>query len=254
MRLPLFVYTLCLDSMPFLACIYAELMRLTDRPWLWVCVEGVAAPVADTRWIAKQSPRLSQDGTTEFLDSISVHPRIRIIRQPEWPGKTAMCNAALSHFKERGVLLQCDSDEIHTADQMRRLVELFEDDPALMMVRFHCRFMLGVNIQTTDEGKAEEWLRAWRFTPGMRYDRHEPPTLEGNHGKSMSRKESAAMNLGFDHYAYALKKHVAQKERLYKRPGLLEGWQKLQANTEWPIKDAGDFAPTFRGTPCDRIF
>lgn len=255
MRLPLHVFTLSLDSLPWLSCIYVELMRLRDVPWRWTIVDGAAMPVGDTRWIARQAPRNSTDGTLEFLDAIAHHPRIRVLRKKEWPGKTAMCQAATDTFTEPGVCLQCDSDEIHSTDQMRRIVELFEDDPALMNCRFHCDYLLGANIRSTDAGKDSEWLRAWRFTPGMQWVGHEPPNLAGNAGKSMSRTETAALGLTFFHASWLLPKHVAQKEKLYRYEGALAGWRKLQANTQWPLADAGRFLPAaFRGTPCDVIF
>lgn len=257
MRLPLLVFTLSLDSQPWLACIYTELMRLRDTPWKWVICEGVAKPVGDTRWIANQPARLSNDGTSEFLDAIAHHPRITVIRKPEWPGKTAMCQAATDLFDEPGVCLQADSDEIFSTDQLRRIVHLFEDDPALMNARFNCDYMFGANLVTTDKGKVEEWRRAWRFTPGMKWVSHEPPNLAGNLGKSATREQTAADGLTFFHASWLLPKHVAAKQDLYgaRYAGALAGWRKLQANTEWPLRDIGKFMPkAFAGTPVDRIF
>jgi hypothetical protein len=257
MRLPLLVFSLSLDSMPWIAATYVELMRLRDVQWKWVIVEGVSKPVADTRWIANQAPRVSQDGTSEFLDAIAHHPRIQILRRKEWPGKTAMCQAATDLFTEPGVCLQADSDEVHSTDQLRRIVELFEDDPSLMNARFECDYLLGPNVRTTDKGNPNEWRRAWRFSPGMKWISHEPPNLAGNHGKSMTREETAALGLTFFHASWLLPKHVSQKEAIYgpKYAGALAGWHKLQANTEWPLRDAGRFLPkAFAGTPCDKIF
>lgn len=168
-----------------------------------------------------------------------------------------MCNAAIAGLAEPGVLLQVDADELWSADQMRRIVELFEDEPAVMLARFHCRYFMGPNLITTDHGKASEWQRAWRFTPGMRFSSHEPPVLEGNRGQNLTRDQTAALGLVFDHYAWCLPKHVVMKERLYgpKFAGALDGWRKLQANQEWPLRDAGKFMPkAFSGTPVDKLF
>lgn len=256
-RLPLCVFTLALDASPWIACIYSELMRLRDVTWRWVIVEGAAMPVADTKWIEKQEPRLSRDGTTEFLNALAHHPRIKIIRSTRWDGKAAMCQAATDNFHEAAVLIQNDADEIWSTDQYRRIVELFEDDPALMTARFHCDYMLGPNVRTTDKGKDNEWLRAWRFTPGSKWISHEPPNLSGSDGKSLTRAETAALGLVFQHHAWTLPKHVAMKEALYgpRFAGAMDGWKKLQANTEWPLRDAGRFLPAaFRGTPADRLF
>lgn len=256
MSFPLHIFTLALDAMPWLAASFAELNRLTDIPWTWTIVEGAAMNVKDTRWMQAQPARLSTDGTTEFIDAIAHHPRVRISRFEKWEGKVEMCNAALAGLSA-GVLMQIDADELWTADQLREIVHLFEDDPALMHARFHCRYFLGPNIITTDNGNPNEWLRAWRFTPGMKFDTHEPPVLSGNKGKGLSRLETRGMGLVFDHYSWGLPKHVAMKEKLYgkRHAGALEGWKKLQANKEWPLADAGKFMPlAFRGAPCDKIF
>ncbi len=257
MRLPLHVFTIALDAMPWLACTFAELSKLTDVPWSWTIVEGAAMNVKDTSWMQSQAPRLSSDGTTEFLDAIASHPRIRVIRRLRWEGKVEMCNAAIEAGGVDGVLFQVDGDELWSADQFRRIVELFEDDPSLQMARFHCRYFVGPNIVTTDAGKADEWLRAWRFGIGMRFAKHEPPTLIGCSGKSLHRLETARMGLVFDHHAYTLPKHVAMKEKLYgpKYKGAVAGWSKLQANPSWPVKDLGVFLPpAFKGCPADRVF
>lgn len=258
MRLPLHVFTIALDAMPWLACTFAELNKLTDIEWRWSVAEGAALPNGSSKWMSLQKGRLSNDGTTEFLEAICpAHPRVDYCSQREWMSKDEMVETATEVFKSPGVLIQIDGDELWSADQLRRIVELFEDDPSLMTARFHCRYFLGPNIRSTDAGKPNEWLRAWRFTPGMKWLAHEPPNLAGNKGKSLSRQETAALGLVFDHYAYGLPKHVAQKEALYgaRHRGLMDGWRKLQANTEWPVKDAGKFLPkAFAGTPCDKIF
>jgi len=80
--------------------------------------------------------------------------------------------------------------------------------------------------------------------------------LEGNHGKNATRDETAANGLVFQHFAYALSKHVDMKEKLYgpKFAGLRAGWERLQANKDWPA-NASQFLPVaFKGCPIDKIF
>lgn len=253
----LYVLTLALDAMPWIASIFGELNRLTDVDWQWVVVEGAAMPVGDTKWIQKQSARLSEDGTTQFLDALEWHPRVRVIRRAEWPGKTAMCNTGLTLCGEHGVLLQQDADELWTADQYRRIIYLFDDDPLLMRACFHCRYFLGPNVVTTDAGKENEWLRAWRYSPGKRFETHEPPVLGGSTGKAMNRRQTKSEGLVFDHYAWALPSQVAAKEKLYGKryQGAFAGWRKLQVNGKWPVADVGSMLPAaFKGTPADVVF
>lgn len=252
------VFTLALDAMPWMACTYAELMRLTDIPWQWTIVHGAAMNGGSTRWMQRQVPRLSKDGTTEFLFALKPHPRIKVIENANWGSKDVMCEAALKTFTKPGVLLQIDGDELWTAPQLRQIRQLFIDDPHLQLARFHCDYFLGPNIRTTDAGSQNEWLRAWRHeSTDQRFLSHEPPNFAGNKGKSLSRIQTQALGLVFQHHAYTLHKHVAMKEKLYgqKYAGLTGGWLKLQQNQNWPLPDIGQFLPqAFKGTPADTIF
>jgi hypothetical protein len=230
----LFVFTIALDAMPWLACIYAELQRLTDIPWQWTIVEGAAMNVKDTAWCAAQAPRLSQDGTTQFLDAIALHPRIKVVRKPRWEGKVEMCNAALATFTGAGVLLQNDADELWTADQLRTLVHLFSDDTTLGSACFKCRYFVGPNIVTLDEA---DWWRAWRFIAGDRFKTHEPPVMTVSRGRAEGRTWTKRLGLVFDHQSWTLPSQVAFKERYYGRnyAGALAGWQRLQRHRSFPI-------------------
>lgn len=255
-RPPLHVFTIALDAMPWLACIFSELMRVRDVRWSWTIVEGAAMPVGDTKWIARQEPRLSGDGTTQFLDAIAHHPRVRVIRRERWEGKTPMCQAATDTFREPGILMQQDGDEIWSADQYVRIGEFFEDLPDLMTMRFHCDYMVGPNIRTTDRGHPDEWLRAWRFTPGMQWISHEPPNLAGNVGRTMRRDETARHALVFQHFSWALPKHVAQKEQLYgpSYRGAMAGWTRLQTHPRFPVSLKSFFPWSAATTMVDRVF
>jgi hypothetical protein len=253
------IFTLVLDGMPWLIYPFAELTRLVDIDWQWTIIHGAAMNVKDTAWCQPQAGRLSSDGTALLLESFAHHPRIRVIERAKWEGKVEMCNAALATFTtpEWSVLMQMDVDELWTAAQLRDIVHLFEDDASVMSARFHCRYFLTSNCITTDAGKPNEWLRAWRFQPSMRFATHEPPSLTGSAGKSLNRRETAAMGLVFDHHSWTHQSNVAYKERFYgpRYKGALDGWRKLQANTEWPVRDAGVFLPApFRGTPANKIF
>jgi len=231
------VFTIALDAMPWLGCQLVELNRLTV-PWHWSIVEGVSAPVADTAWMRGQPERLSRDGTHEFLMDLAHHPRITVISKPRWEGKVQMCNAALP--EQECVLLQADSDEIWTAANMTALLRAFEADPELAVVQVQMRYFLGPNIISTSEdgygNRKGEWVRAWRFRPGMRWNRHEPPVLANNRGKRMGKEESAQLIGTIDHYAWATSKQAKTKEELYGYNDALARWMALQA-AKMPVRD-----------------
>lgn len=246
------VFSIVLDGMPWLACIYAELMRL-DADWRWVIAEGVAMNVKDTRWCTAQPPRLSKDGTTEFLQAIAHNPRVSVIQKVQWAGKVEMCNAALARFDRPGVLLQQDSDELWTVDQYRTLLDVFEDNPDVGSACFDCRYFVGPNIVTTDSA---DWWRAWRFEPGDQFRTHEPPLMAKPRGRPMARRETSQLGLKFDHWSYALPQHVVFKERYYGRryQGAVAGWQALQTSTKFPTAIKRFFPWSADATMVDRVF
>jgi hypothetical protein len=235
-----------LDAEPFIERHLAVFERL-NLDWEWRIAEGAADNTHDTAWCRPQSPRFSRDGTTEYLTKISRHPKVKLFRRQLWDGKTAMCNACIADIKEPCILLQMDSDEIWNAWLLDRLVRKLEEMPEAMRAHFYCRYFLGKNIISTSTNgygnRIGEWLRVFRFEPGMMFSCHEPPILAGNKGPAITRDETRDLGLVFDHPAYMLEKQVAYKEAFYGYKGAVEQWKRLQANTEWPVRDLRRFLP-----------
>lgn len=254
-RLPLHAFTIVLDGMPFLASVFTELNRLSDQPVTWHVVEGACANTHCSKWMNPQQPRLSRDGSSQFIDALVDDPRVKVYRNTLWDGKLAMVSAPLANITEECVLLEIDSDELWGADQIRQIVHLFEDDPELMNARFDCRYFVGPGIETLDEGRPEEWLRAWRFRPGMKWISHEPPNLAGNQGKSLTRKQTAAILGKFDHYSWCLPAQVEAKSKLYGKryEGALAGWHRMQKHTTFPAKLKDFFPWADRSVEIDRV-
>lgn len=234
------LFTIVLDGMRFLPAQFYTFNRLRI-PWMWYVVEGAAANVADTSWCCRQSPRLSNDGTTQFMDELSrSHPNVKHFPKAWWEGgKVQMCNRALEAIHEPCVLMQMDADEMWTAEQLERIVAKFEHSN-IAAARFYCNYFVGPNIVTIGENcygnNPGEWLRAWRFTPGMTFERHEPPVLRGVDGVYLYREDTRGDGLVFDHYAYTFYEQVAYKEQFYGYTHAMQRWCRLQANTQWPCK------------------
>lgn len=239
------VFTLCLDSMPFLRH-HLPVLEKSGLDFLWVIVHGVARNVGSTKWCTQIPPRLSADGSTEYLNSIKDHPNVIVLEREDWEGgKDQMVNAALEQFDEEGIAMQIDGDEIHTAEQLQKIVHLFDTLPYLGSIQFRCQYYCGPDIVLRGEGcygsQWFEWLRAWRFVPGMRASRHEPPEMPKT-GLMMGRDQSAELGLTFQHFAYATRQQANFKESYYNYPGATEGWERLQAQTSFPVK-LKDFFP-----------
>lgn len=200
-----------------------------------------------TKWCARQQPRLSRDGTNEYLKSISVHPRVRIIEKEEWPSKDAMCNAAVNEIREPCILHQIDSDEVWSAEQLEKIYRLMMTLPKYNVMHYYCRMFLGQNIVTTGTNSygnnQGEWIRTWRYKPGMAFGSHEPPRLMGCEVPVITRDETKAHGLVFDHYSYVFENQVAYKGQFYKYPSILSYWRRLQNNKNWPVQRLKSILP-----------
>lgn len=235
-KLPIFMFTLALDAARFLPR-QLEIFEALQIPWHWVIVSGTADSVADTSWVAKIPPRLSIDGTDLWLNQHLDHPNITILRRQLWPGKNSMVNAAISRIKEPCVVMQIDSDEMWTPEQLEAICELYETGKYDRM-RYFCRYWVGPGIHVTTENlfanRPGEWSRSWLWTPKMVSQKHEPPVMEGVGKRELSREQTREVGLVFEHEAYCYEEQVAFKEKYYKYPGLVEGWKRLQKHTQFP--------------------
>ncbi len=231
--------TIVLDGMPWLPC-HLPVFNTLNCDWDWSVVEGVANNVKCTRWCKPLNPRLSIDGTTEYLDSIKSHKRVKVYQRQQWDGKIEMVNAPLREIKEPGLVIEIDSDEIWRADQIEKIVKMFEACQDIDVAQFKCRYFVGPDIIITSENTygnrfGVEWFRAWRWTPGQLFETHEPPGMIGCAGRKFGIKETSQAGLVFDHYAYATPDAVAFKEYYYGYEGALEAWNKLQT-AKMPVK------------------
>lgn len=263
--------TIVLDGQPFIASHYWQWAELKQFPWEWRVVEGVAAPEKDTYWVRPMPPRLSNDGTTRFLDSLAAFDsRVILFRKAIWPGKTAMLNEALKTIDEPCLLVEVDSDERWTFHQIRTLHRMFEQHPEKNAAYFRCRYFLGRDIAITNtdgehfgNNHAYEWLRAWKISPGARFETHEPPKMAGMKLNAFNHAETEKQGLVFDHFAYATEAQVKFKEEYYGSPNNLNGtkysgavakWKALQANAKWPVTNLAEFMPWVgQGVQADKV-
>lgn len=246
------VLTICLDSMPFIPMIYNELRRLPrDINWEWHVCEGVALPKHCTKWCAQQVPRLSVDGTGEYLTALEgFDERLSYYAKRQWDGKIEMVNHPLRMVTgdEELLLWQMDSDEIFTAEQIVACWQMFKEQPKKNSAFFWCRYFVGPDkvIITRDcfgNHPAYEWQRVWKIKPGMLFKTHEPPVIEGLKLNPFTHAETEARGLVFDHWAWATRAQVELKSKYYagannphapSYAGLPERWDKFQAETVWP--------------------
>lgn len=279
-KLKVHLFTLVLNGMPFIQYHINTLKRLTC-PWEWHIVEGVAELKQDTSWslrlggrITKQLHRdgLSNDGTSEYIDELArLYPeKIYIYRKPKgqfWHGKVEMCNAVIKNIQEECLLWQIDMDEFWTVEQIETAVRLLEQHPEKTACFFYCHYLVGPHLVIVSRDcygnrTAYEWLRLWRFKPGMFWAKHEPPTLcvqteQGTRDVAkinpFLHKETEAYNLVFEHYAYVLPKQLLFKEIYFGYKNALGHWKRLQNWETFPAY-LRDFFPWVKDEAIVDIF
>lgn len=260
---PVHYFTIVLNGEPFIRHHLEVLKQLSFR-WHWHVVEGAAALMHDSAWstasggsIPEDQHRhgLSVDGTSAYLDQIaSLNPgQVSIYRPPGgrmWEGKIEMVSEPLKHIFEDGVLWEIDADELWTVEQLEEGRKMFLEHPEKSAAKFWCDYFVGEKLVISSrrcygQNPAQEWLRAWSYQPGMKWETHAPPVLSRRNidgtwtdvasGNIFSHAETESRGLVFQHFAYATGAQAAFKEHYYGYAGALEAWQRLQDTQQTPV-------------------
>lgn len=247
----LVIFTIAHQAMPWLKKHYPVFQKLRCE-WEWVIAHGPANNGGSTRWCKPQEPGFSTDGTVEYLDSIANDKRVNICGCELWESKDQQVNACLEFKRTQSpfILMEIDSDEIWTTQQIENVVHFFDKNPHVTSMQFQCSYFVGPDLMLEGEhcyGDMDyEWWRAWRYCPeGLRFFSHEPPILDRQElGYKVFKGEHPITR--FDHMAYATEAQVAYKEKFYGYDGLLDGWRRLQEVKDFPVK-LSDYFPQVKG-------
>lgn len=158
-ELKIHFFTIVLNGMPFIDK-HIETFKKIAPEWHWHIIEGVAELKNDTAWSIGNGGRiessfhkngLSNDGTTEYLDSLKQEfpNQISIYRKPPgvfWNGKIEMVNAPLPSISEESLLWEIDVDEFWTATQINTGHQLFSSNPNKFSAFYWCHYFVGKNI------------------------------------------------------------------------------------------------------------
>ena len=255
---PVHFFTIVLNGQPYIRHHLEQLKKL-PFDWHWHVIEGVADLKNDTAWslrtgghVPKKLHRFGRsiDGTTQYLDELAseMPHRVTVYRKQAgqlWQGKLEMVNAPIPRIAEAGseaLLWQIDADELWTAEQLIAGRQMFLDQPEKTAARYWCRFFVGPNLavatRSTYGNAATEWLRTWRYRPGMQWMAHEPPVLAEPIGNNQARDvavvnpftqaDAESKGLVFDHFAYARREQVQFKESYYGYADAVAKWEALQ--------------------------
>jgi glycosyltransferase involved in cell wall biosynthesis len=257
--LPIHFFTIVLDGEPFIRH-HIEVFNKLQVPWHWHIVEGLASLTHDTSWGADNGGRApteayptarSGDGTSGYLDGLArtFPDKVTVYRKPLgelWDGKIEMVRAPLAQIGDSCLLWQIDSDELWTAEQFHTMHSMFVSNPERFAAWFWCHYFVGPNRVVASrncytQNPNQEWLRVWRYHPGMQWVAHEPPILatQTADGKAYDvgrlnpfmHSETEAAGLVFQHMSYTTEAQVRFKELYYGYSGAVERWKDLQADT-----------------------
>jgi hypothetical protein len=248
-------FTIVLNGYPFIKEQYHRFESYKNLDWHWHIIEGVAEHKLDTAWSLENGGKildtmhtygLSVDGTRDWINFIKEKfPfNVTVYRKPKgefWEGKLEMINAPLPNITEESLLWQLDVDEFWTEEQILKIQAEFEEHPDVSAAYFWCNFFVGDNLKVVNRRcygnrPQYEWLRVHRFTPGCGWMAHEPPVLTGGTpGRALTHRETEAHGCVFDHYAYSSLAQVKFKEEYYGYKGAVDGWNRLQAETNLPV-------------------
>jgi hypothetical protein len=272
-------FSLVLNGMPFVTH-HINVFQNLKLSWKWHIIEGVAELKHDTAWSVHDGGRipddfqkdgLSIDGTTQYLDELArQYPENIVIHRKAngafWDGKVEMCNAPIKQLKQTCLLWQLDVDELWTQEQIEKMAELFRCHPEKTSAWFYCRYFVGPTLEIISRNMYAnnpqyEWLRVWRYRPGMKWQAHEPPTLmlktwlgSQNPGTLLpfTHANTEKHDLVFEHYAYVLPSQLRFKESYYGYSRALEAWKRLQECKQFPVRLASFFPWVKDETLVDR--
>jgi len=261
--LPLHLFTIVLNGQPFIRY-HIDLFEQLPFKWHWHIIEGVADLKHDTAWCLQRGGQItdeihrngrSNDGTSEYLDELArLYPEnITVYRKPEgvfWEGKREMVNAPLANIQEECLLWQVDVDELWTLEQICTARKMFVNNPDKTAAFYWCWYFVGENLVISTrncyaQNPKQDWLRTWKFKPGMSWAAHEPPILVEPQPDSQGRnvaavnpfrhEETEKEGLVFQHFAYVTPDQLKFKEKYYGYQDAVSQWIALQNQTQFPV-------------------
>jgi hypothetical protein len=254
------IFTLAFNCAEDLRAQWAILQQMR-APFRWSIVEGYAEPTGCTSWCKPLGDRwhkngASADGTRDVLETIARDSRVCVqLADRPWSGKKEMVNAALDKLPNAGTLIEMDSDEFWSIDQIGLIDLTLRRFPKVGGMQFHCRMWITErHIIFTEDcygSRPYEWHRAWNYDGRQRFEEHEPPRLNGA-DVFITRDITRSIGLIFEHRSYVRRKQVELKQDYYGYHGAVDGWQQLRESNEsvvqlkkylpWVNDDAKAFA------------
>ena len=254
--LPVHFFTIVLNGQPFIRY-HIDVFRELPFRWHWHVVEGVASLEHDTAWSLAGGGHideslhhrgLSNDGTSHYLDRVAATfpDSVTLYRKPAgafWSGKREMVAAPLTNLTGPCLLWEVDADELWRPEQIISVRGLFQSQPTRTAAFYWCDYFVGPDIVISTrynyaQNPLVEWLRTWRFEPGMQWLTHEPPILASRSSNGQLRDvatiapfthaETEAVGAKFQHFSYGTEEQMRFKQ-IYYAQGDLRNWRRMNS-------------------------
>jgi len=280
--LPIHFFTHVLNGEPFIRR-HIETLRQLPFRWHWHIIEGVDAYGFGKYWRSTHTHAsllphfhrdgLSIDGTSEYLDELAKTDgeRVTVYRNPPndfFIGRLDPFNRPLENIKEECLLWQLEADELWTASHIIAARELFLANPDRTAAAYPCRCHLGPALvsdamQQLPHLGPDQWVRTWRFRPGLAWFSKEYPVLiePMPDGKMMRasgtnpipREQTAAKGIRFENFSYATLKQMHYWEAYCGLHAAATEWLALQATVKSPLNLKDYFEWVGENVPVSRI-
>jgi hypothetical protein len=142
-----------------------------------------------------------------------------------WPGEKDQQSRAYARRATGNYLWQVDSDEFYKAADLRAVLDMLRDDPAISAVSFpQITFWGGFDCWCDSwylRKGADVYHRLFRWGPGYTYATHRPPTVLDPAGRDLRRlrwvrgQTTRRKGIFLYHYSLLFPQQVTQKCRYY---------------------------------------
>ena len=164
----------------------------------------------------------STDNTNFILDNFpDPENKIKIVHG-QYKEKDEQCNAYIKYLKpDVDYLWNLDSDEIYKTEDLNKIIDYLDDKkPTSVGVR-SCTFYGGFDHYLTGfELNKDNFKRIFKVTPGSKWLKHRPPTIQYPNGivKNHIDSDKLYKDIGFQmyHYSYVFPNQVFNKINYYK--------------------------------------
>jgi hypothetical protein len=218
-----------------------------------IVVEGGHTAAVDVSTPDGHSTDATLEALYRFKEEEDPEDKLQIVvRDGHWPQKDELGNSKTPQcraYAERATgdyLWQVDIDEFYRGADMRRVLSMLRDDPAITAVSFNVYPFWGGFEYVSDgwywrRGKIT-FHRLFRWGPGYSYVTHQPPTVADERGRDLralkwvSGDEMARRGIRLYHYDHVFPEQVRTKAAFYRR----QSPRLSRAIDEWA--DAGFFS------------